>query len=75
MAAFQEFSQAMLKTPMFSLANTLTYKSDDIEVAGKVFFDFVEMTTPEISAKKKQENIVEWLGTLSSSLQKTYFHT
>ena len=33
------------------------------------------MTTPELSAKKKQENIVEWLGTLSSSLQWTYFHT
>ena len=34
MAAFQEFSQAVLKTPMFELANTLTYKSDDIEAAG-----------------------------------------
>ena len=69
MAAFQEFAMAVLKTPMFSLDHTLTYKTLGIEEAGQVFFEFVDMTNPEISAKKKQENIVEWLGTLSSSLR------
>ena len=70
MSQFIEFSQAMLKTPMFELTGSLTYKALDIVDAGHVYFDFVEMEDPEIAKhRKKPENIIQWLGTLSSSLK------
>ena len=46
MSQFTEFSKEMLKTPMFELTGSLTYKTLNLEDAGQVFFDFVELEDP-----------------------------
>lgn len=69
--AFKEFSEKKLRAPSFSLAGSLTYKQLDLEDAGKVLFEFVDL---EDKTNVKTDDLISWLGTLSCSLMQTYFH-
>ena len=68
---FLEFAQKKLRTPNFHLTGELTYKQKDLESAGKVLFDFVDI---EDRTHVKTDDLISWLGTLSSSLTQTYFN-
>ena len=69
--AFQEFSDMKLKTPSYMLTGSLTFKTLDLEDAGKALFDFIDI---EDKKNVKTDDLIPWLGTLSCSLMQTYFH-
>lgn len=52
--------------PGYSLTGSLTYKTLDLENAGKALFDFIDI---EDKPSTKTDDLISWLGTLSCSLQ------
>ena len=58
--------------PMMPVGS-LTYKDKtySLEDAGKVIFNFIDL---EDRKDVKTDDLISWLGTLSSSLKNTYFH-
>ena len=70
MEAFQKFANQKLKQPSFSLTSSLTYKTLDLEDSGKSLFEFIDI---EDRTHVKTDDLISWLGTLSCSLNQTYF--
>ena len=68
---FLKFAKTKSKASSQQLTGQLTYKQQDLDNAGKILFDYIEI---EDNKTFVPDDLINWLGTLSSSLGQIYFH-